>query len=81
MENTVPSHATPLNPKQLLHSKWTAVQPRNKERHFLVTGLVEPEPPGSPVVSIELEAVHSKKVRVMPWRELTNAAQWKRGWV
>ena len=31
----------PLNPKKLLNSKWTAVKPRNKEKHFLVT---EPMP-------------------------------------
>lgn len=26
-----------INPKKLLHSKWTAVSPVNKEKHFLVT--------------------------------------------
>ena len=69
-----------LNPRKLLHSKWTAVNPRNKEKHFLVTGIVDPEPPGSPVVSIELEAVHSKRVQIIPWRELMDVTQWKRGW-
>ena len=70
-----------LSPKKLLHTKWTAVAPRNKEKHFLVTKVVEPIPPGSPVVSIEIEAVHSKRVRVIAWRELKNALQWRRGWV
>ena len=70
-----------LSPKKLLHTKWTAVTPRNKEKHFLVTKVIEPIPPGSPVVSIEIEAVHSKRVRVIAWRELTNALQWRRGWV
>jgi tryptophan-rich hypothetical protein len=56
------------------------VNPRNKEKHFLVTGIVDPQPPGSPVVSIEIEAVHSKRVQVMPWRDLTDATQWRRGW-
>lgn len=77
----MPSHATPLNPTKLLHSKWTAVTPRNKEKHFLVAGIVEPELPGSPVVSIELEAVHSRHVREIPWRELSDVTQWKQGWV
>jgi hypothetical protein len=45
-----------------------------------VTGIVDPEPQGSPVVSIELEAVHSKRVQVLPWRELMDVTQWKRGW-
>jgi tryptophan-rich hypothetical protein len=72
---------SPLSPKKLLLSKWTAVTPRGKEKHFLVVKLVDPEPPGSPVISVELEAVHSKRVRVLPWRELTDSSKWMRGWV
>ncbi|NBX57042.1 MAG: TIGR02450 family Trp-rich protein [Gammaproteobacteria bacterium] len=70
-----------LSPKKLLHTKWTAVAPRNKEKHFLVTKVIEPVPPGSPVVSVEIEAVHSKRTRVIAWRELKNELQWRRGWV
>ena len=70
-----------LSPKKLLHTKWTAVVPRNKEKHFLVTKVIEPIPPGSPVVSIEIEAVHSKRTRVIAWRDLKDALQWRRGWV
>ena len=29
-----------LNPRKLLLSKWTAAQPQNRERHFLVTALI-----------------------------------------
>ena len=72
--------ATPLNPRKLLHSKWTAVNPQHKEKHFLVTQIIEPEPPGSPVVAIALEAVHSKRARIIPWRELTDSTRWTRGW-
>jgi tryptophan-rich hypothetical protein len=71
---------TRLSPGKLLHSKWTAENPRNREKHFLVIRIVDPEPPGSPVVSIELEAVHSKRVHVIPWRALMDVTQWKRGW-
>ena len=70
-----------LSPKKLLHTKWTAVAPKNKEKHFLVTQVIEPVPPGSPVVSVEIEAVYSKRARIIGWRELTYAAQWRRGWV
>lgn len=70
-----------LSPKKLLHSKWTAVEPRNNEKHFLVARVIEPDPPGSPVVSVEIEAVHSKRVRIIAWRELTDAARWRQGWV
>lgn len=74
-----PTHA--LSPKKLLHTKWTAVTPTNKEKHFIVTKVIEPMPPGSPVVSIEIEAVHSKRAQVIAWRELKDATQWRRGWV
>ncbi|MFZ9873116.1 MAG: TIGR02450 family Trp-rich protein, partial [Steroidobacteraceae bacterium] len=55
--------------------------PRNKEKHFLVTRVIEPEPLGSPVVSVEIEAVHSHRVQLIAWRELTDATRWRRGWV
>lgn len=77
----VPTDSAALSPKKLLHTKWTAVEPRNKEKHFIVTKVIEPEPPGSPVVSVEIEAVFSKQARIIAWRELTDAARWRRGWV
>jgi tryptophan-rich hypothetical protein len=70
-----------LDPKKLLLTKWTAVTPRSKEKHFLVVKLVDPEPPGSPVVTVELEAVHSRRVRVLRWKELKDTSRWVRGWV
>ena len=70
-----------LSPKKLLHTKCTAVEPMNKEKHFLVTRAVEPVPPGSPVVSVEIEAVHSGRTRLIALREPTDAARWRRGWV
>lgn len=61
-----------LNPMKLLLSKWTAVAPANKEERVVVTNVVEPEPPSWPIEFIELEAVHSRRSTVMPWRELTS---------
>jgi tryptophan-rich hypothetical protein len=75
------SESNVLSPKKLLHTKWTAVAPQNKEKHFLVTRVIEPVPLGSPVVSVEIEAVHSKRVQLIGWRELTDATRWRRGWL
>jgi tryptophan-rich hypothetical protein len=75
------STSNPLSPKKLLHTKWTAVEPRDKEKHFLVTRVVEPDPPGSPVLSVEIEAVHSGRSQVIAWRVLRDATQWRQGWV
>jgi hypothetical protein len=75
-----------LNPKKLLLSKWTAVQPAAKEKHFIVTKLVEPEPAApppaapSPISDVVIEAVHSRRSTTLPWRELTDTTRWRQGW-
>ncbi len=69
------------SPKKLLLSKWTAVAPVNKEKHFLVTKLLEPMVPGGNIMHVELEAVISKRVSTLAWRDLTDTRLWRRGWV
>jgi tryptophan-rich hypothetical protein len=69
-----------INPTKLLLSKWTAVRPVNKEKHFLVIKLVDPEIEGDPLELIELEAIFSKRVILMNWRELKNVDNWLQGW-
>jgi len=69
-----------LNPKKLLLSKWTAVVPRDKELHFLVSKVIEPAPPGTTIESVELEAVYFRRVLIVPWRELKDSSQWRQGW-
>jgi tryptophan-rich hypothetical protein len=75
------STSNALSPKKLLHTKWTTVDPQNMEKHFLVTKVIEPESPRLPVVSVEIEAVHSKRARIIGWRDLTDVARWRRGWI
>ncbi len=69
-----------INPTKLLLSKWTAVRPVNKEKHFLVIKLIDPEIEGDPLELIELEAIFSQRVIVMNWRELKNLDNWLQGW-
>jgi len=76
-----PRPKNPLSPKKLLHTKWTAVAPLRKEKHFLVTRVVLPEAPATRIDQVELQAVHTLRSVVLPWRELTDAAQWRQGWV
>lgn len=78
--NTKPAKIA-LSPKKLLLTKWTAVQPRNREKHFLVTQVIEPEPPATRIELIEIQAVHSGRSEILPWRALTDPAVWTRGWV
>ncbi|MGB0848921.1 MAG: TIGR02450 family Trp-rich protein [Thiolinea sp.] len=67
-----------INPKKLLHSKWTSVTPVKKELHFMVTE-VEFDEEGA-VLSCTLEAVLTKRSRLIEWRELQNEQQWLHGW-
>ncbi len=69
-----------LSPKKLLRSKWTAVVPLGKQKHFLVTAVIEPQTPGGAIEWVDLEAVLSKRVRRLRWRELTDTSVWTRGW-
>jgi tryptophan-rich hypothetical protein len=76
-----------VNPKKLLLSKWTAVVPQSKEKHFLVARVILPDSPELPqahtakVEWVELEAVHSGQSQRIGWRDLKDSAQWRQGWV
>jgi len=70
----------PISPKKLLLTKWTAVQPLKKEKHFLVSKVILPEPPAEKIEYIELEAVYSKNIFQIAWRELSDPSLWIQGW-
>lgn len=68
-----------INPRKLLLSKWTAVQPLQREKHFIVTDcqLDEQE---EVVVSVDLQAVLTKRTQRLPWKLLKDSKQWQAGW-
>ncbi|MEO9944438.1 TIGR02450 family Trp-rich protein [Paraglaciecola sp.] len=67
-----------LNPRKLLNSKWTAVQPRNKEKHFLITE-VEFDENGN-LIHCLIEAILSKRSEPIDWTQLKNQEVWLQGW-
>jgi tryptophan-rich hypothetical protein len=67
-----------LNPRKLLLSKWTARQPLNREKHFLVTELFCDEE--GTVLQVELQAVLSQRSQRLDWQALENAQLWLMGW-
>ena len=69
---------TTINPRKLLHSKWTAASPKNREKHFIVTR-VEYDESGT-VTECLIEAVHSGREIPVDWRELRVADIWLQGW-
>ncbi len=80
-DRPAPARKNPLSPKKLLLTKWTAVAPTRREKHFVVVRVIEPEPPAVRIEQVELEAVHSRRVLLLHWRELTDASLWRQGWV
>lgn len=68
-----------FNPKKLLNSKWTAINPEQKEKHFIVTKLHWDEEQ-TMVMSCDLEAVMTKNTYNMPPEELKSLDDWLQGW-
>ena len=69
-----------LSPAKLRLSKWTAVSPSRREKHWLVVAVHAPVPPALQPEFVDLEAVHSRRVVTLPWRALTDPARWLQGW-
>ncbi|WP_371373142.1 TIGR02450 family Trp-rich protein [Thalassotalea aquiviva] len=67
-----------INPKKLLHSKWQAVSPTNKEKHFIVTKVRFDET--EKVSLCVLEAVYSHNQYHIDWRILKDKQKWLPGW-
>lgn len=67
-----------VNPKVLLHSKWTKLVVSNKEKHFVITKVTVDE--NQLVAECLIEAVISNNVYAINWRDLKNNQHWKMGW-
>jgi len=67
-----------INPKKLLNSKWTAVRPQNKEKHFIVCDIEFDEE--GVVIRCCIEAIMSKRNIAIQWQDLKDSSQWLQGW-
>lgn len=67
-----------INPKKLLRSKWTAVKPENREKHFMVVEVEYDEE--NNVIATLIEAVLTKRVMSINWSELADDTHWLHGW-
>jgi tryptophan-rich hypothetical protein len=68
----------PINPKKLLNSKWTAMQPVNKQKHFMITAVEFDEEQN--VVSCTIQALMDKHESAIDWRDLKDKKKWVQGW-
>ena len=69
----------PVQRAKIVGSKWTARQPRSREKHFMVLGWVLDED-GEPTEEVHLEAVLTRNVREIHWRDLESVEDWRIGW-
>ena len=67
-----------INPAKLLNSKWTAREPVNGERHFVVVSLIRDA--DQVIVGCELEAVINRNRYQQDWRRLRDESRWAIGW-
>lgn len=71
--------SNPINPRKLLHSKWTARQPQRREKHFMVIACHWNEE-ATRLLGIELQAVLTRNCYALEWRELQDRKIWLQGW-
>lgn len=64
-----------VHPGKLLHSKWTAIRPQNKERHFIVVNITDKKHH-----RCQLEAVLTKQRYIIDWQTLQDDTHWLMGW-
>ena len=72
-----------ISPKKLLNTKWTATNPINKEKHFIVIEIVKSEDLDEQITYefIEIEAIYSKSIYQIAWKDLRDSAKWRQGWL
>lgn len=58
-----------------MHSKWTAVSPAGKEKHFIVTNLTDMKQQ-----RCQIEAIMTKNRYLIDWHDLQDEAIWQTGW-
>jgi tryptophan-rich hypothetical protein len=70
--------SNPINPKKLLNSKWTAVEPINKQKHFMVV-LIEYDN-DQLIAECIMQSIMAKEETSIDWRDLKNSEKWLQGW-
>ena len=67
--------------KKLLDSKWTAVEPEDREKHFVVIRILDGQQPQERVPSVELRCLLTKRSRLVAQAELADPERWRPGWL
>jgi tryptophan-rich hypothetical protein len=63
----------------LQNSKWTAVEPVNRARHFELKALERTELQSDPIVCV-MRCVVTRNSHRVRWKDLNNKNKWRKGW-
>ena len=77
----MPQSKRTWHPKKLAMSKWTAVLPRQREKHFIVVAVEADAEDAQLIRQVTLEVVLSKRHFTLHWTALSDASQWQPGWL
>jgi tryptophan-rich hypothetical protein len=66
--------------KKLDGSKWTAVAPVDREKHFVVTRVIEDRGDRPRSVSVEIRSVLTGRRRIVALEVLRDPEAWRPGW-
>ena len=66
--------------RRLLGSKWTAAEPKDRDKHFTVVHLRAENAEGRASVTAELEALISRRSHLVPIEDLKDRERWHAGW-
>jgi tryptophan-rich hypothetical protein len=67
-----------IDQRALLQSKWTAVEPQNREKHFVAVELIRGE--NGEVEAVLLEAILTQRRQQISIDQLRDAHRWSTGW-
>lgn len=65
-----------ISQNKLLHSKWTALFPVGKEKHFVIVKILDPKNH-----RCQIEAIMTGKRYILDWHALQDKSNWKAGWL
>ena len=67
-----------FNPEKLVLTKWTAVNPVDKQKHFLISQLIRDD--DEKIIGCIIEAVLTKQFHRIDHNDLKDDRTWLQGW-
>jgi tryptophan-rich hypothetical protein len=72
------TRALTKSPKNMVGSKWTALRPVNKEKHFVVSG--QHKSSDETDSEFQIRSILTERIQAVKLSVLQDVTIWKRGW-